>query len=125
MLYFLAFTPEPKPLKRRFCCVWESITGQCRGFKKSSDESNGHYEGLATRKSHFNLSDKKRNPKFVDEIQASNDNDPFKSIRLRARVGVSKFLISKVMHEDFKPYKCVQIICIKLVNSISYNCVGF
>ena len=72
-------------------------------IRKVLDEFNNNYEGIAAQKIHSNCSDKKRTPDFYGEIQAMNDNDPSKCIRLNAKdMGVSEFLFKQVVHEDIQ-----------------------
>lgn len=47
----------------------------CR-TEDSAEESNCDYEGMESRKYHFDRSDKNRTPEFVGEIQVMIQNDP-------------------------------------------------
>ena len=67
------------------------------------DKSHGGYEVTVARKPHSIHSDQNRTPKFVGEILAMINNNPSKSFRsIAVNMGVSKFLIRQVVHEEIQ-----------------------
>ena len=84
---------------RKFQNVSMPIWRHFRRFELN--ESSGDYEGTASWKLRSDRSDKKRTPEFVEDINAINDNDTFKSTRFITRdMEVSEFLIRLVVHKD-------------------------